>query len=655
MSLRTRLWLVLAALFLLPLVVSGLVLLLVVPNVSAARVAESADTGAMAVGSGLRDECRLLGLAARNAALEAAGAQDPARGVEVAVADGSADYAGLLDQGGSVVASAGTPPAGAPDALPSCSAGRVDGPVLAERVAVSGVEGMRVAVAARVLRGPVLDDLAARAGSGAEVVLLRRGEVVATTAAGDVARAVARAAAGPGQPAALDGWTVQQAPAGLSPYTVVVAVPDTGYDLELTPLVLIVVATALAAGLLVGAVARDLSRPFQELTEAAERVAHGDLDTLVQAGEDGEAGRLGSALNAMTDELRRNLAELERSRQELRDSLERIGDTLSATHDLDKLLQVVLDTACATVGGTAGVALHRSGDRLELVAEHALHDAGLPAPTAVQRGLGLLGRVVATGMAMRGPLGDGPGQLPTAPGEPGIGHALAVPLRTSGAVVGVLALYRGADERPFDDNDEDALGTLAGQASIALENVHLHREAERLSTTDPLTGVWNFRYLSMSLAREIERSTRFDRPLAVLMLDLDHFKQVNDVYGHARGDAVLRELAERVQEQIREVDTFARYGGEEFVVVLPETTLEGAAQLAERICVAVRREPFRSEGEEPLTVTVSIGGAAFPEHGSSPATLMRAADKALYEAKGQGRDRWHVPGAVHAAPPPAAR
>jgi diguanylate cyclase (GGDEF)-like protein len=99
-----------------------------------------------------------------------------------------------------------------------------------------------------------------------------------------------------------------------------------------------------------------------------------------------------------------------------------------------------------------------------------------------------------------------------------------------------------------------------------------------------------------------------------------------------------------VQEQIREVDTFARYGGEEFVVVLPETSVEGAAQLAERICVAVRRQPFRVEGEEPLDISVSIGGAAFPEHGQTPATLMRAADKALYVAKGAGRDQWHVPG-----------
>jgi diguanylate cyclase (GGDEF)-like protein len=252
--------------------------------------------------------------------------------------------------------------------------------------------------------------------------------------------------------------------------------------------------------------------------------------------------------------------------------------------------------------------------------------------------------VVSSGTAVRGRIGTGDLLMP-AEGEPPAGDVLAVPLVSMGSTVGVIALYDRTDRRAFDTTDEESLTTLAGQASIAIDNVHFHNEAQRLSTTDPLTGLWNFRYLSMSLAREIERSTRFDRPLAVLMLDLDHFKQVNDVHGHQRGDTVLRELASRVQEQIREVDTFARYGGEEFVVVLPETTVEGAAQLADRICQAVRREPFRHDGEEPLEVTLSVGGAAFPEHGSSPATLMRAADKALYVAKNSGRDRWHVPGA----------
>ena len=154
--------------------------------------------------------------------------------------------------------------------------------------------------------------------------------------------------------------------------------------------------------------------------------------------------------------------------------------------------------------------------------------AGLSAPTGITPGAGVLGRVVASGEGVRGIIGSGPAELKPVATEPGEGDILATPLRSMGAVIGVLALYGREDGRPFDAADDGALRTLARQAGTAIDNVQLHQEATRLSTTDGLTGLWNFRYLSMSLAREIERSTRFDRPLAVLMLDLDHFKQVND-------------------------------------------------------------------------------------------------------------------------------
>jgi diguanylate cyclase (GGDEF)-like protein len=653
-SLRSRLWIVLAALFLLPLIVGGLLLLVLIPGVGAERVSQSARTAASSVANRIGDECRMLGLAARNAALEAVAASSPRQALAVVVDDGHADYAALLSADASVSAQAGRSPVRDPADLAKCSAGQVSGAVIAERVRVDGLEGVAATVVARDLAGRTFAALAARAGPGAEVVLLLGGEVVASTSDKATTRALARATEGADRAPAGegDGWVVQSVSARPLPYTVLVGVPEPSHGVRVPPLLLILVAAALAAGLLVRGVARDLSRPYAELTEAAERLAQGDLDATVDTDEEGEAGRLGSALSLMTEELRRNVHDLERSRQELRDSLERIGDTLTATHDVDGLLHVVLDTAMATVGGDAGVVLHRGHQDYLLVAEQGIFEADLPAPATVRLGDGVLGQVVATGSAVRGRIGDGPGELTPAANEPSGCDVLAVPLRSMGAVVGAIALYRRCGEDPtgreFDTADEDALGTLAGQASIALDNVQLHQEAQRLSTTDPLTGVWNFRYLSMSLAREIERSNRFDRPLAVLMLDLDHFKQVNDTYGHARGDAVLRELAERVQEQIREVDTFARYGGEEFVVVLPETTLEGAAQLAERICAGVRRAPFRTDGEEPLEVTISIGGAAFPIHGSSPATLMRAADKALYEAKALGRDRWHVAEPVQA-------
>jgi diguanylate cyclase (GGDEF)-like protein len=648
MRLRTRLWLVLGALFLVPLAVGALVLAVVVPDARSERASGDVRRAAATVSAQLADQCALLGVAARLVPFEAA-ASDPGTAVRQVVSGGIADYAALLTAEGTVVAEAGRLPEGSapPDELPGCAGGRAGTDPLAERATVEGAPGASTAVVSVDLTAAMMRDLRARSGVDGDVLLLDGQRVVASSSgASTAADAAADAARQPAQVVEADGWTVAaQGPRQGVPYTVVVAVPETNDATRTLLVALILIAGAAAAGLLVTVVARGLAQPFADLTEAAERVVEGDLDAAVAASDEGEAGRLGTAFNRVTSELRRSLRELERSRQDLRDSLERIGDTLTSTHDLDGLLQVVLETASATLGARAGVVLHRSADQLQVVAEQGLRDAGLRLPAAVTPGSGVLGKVISSGVAARGRLGSGPAALQPAETEPGTGDVLAVPLRSMGAIVGVVALYDRLDGRPFDAADEDALGTLAGQASIAIDNVQLHHEAQRLSTTDALTGLWNFRYLSMSLAREIERSTRFDRPLAVLMLDLDHFKRINDLYGHARGDAVLRELAHRVHEQIREVDTFARYGGEEFVVVLPETTVEGAAQLAERICVAVRREPFHLEGEESLDVTVSIGGAAFPDHGSTPATLMRAADKALYVAKGEGRDRWHVPGA----------
>jgi diguanylate cyclase (GGDEF)-like protein len=654
-SLRRRLWLVLGGLFLVPLAVGALVLLFVVPGARNDHVTADVDAAAGTIRAELTDECRTVGLAARAGALESV-VSNPAKAVGNAVGTGEVDYAAVLDGSGAAVASAGALPAGAPQPaqLRPCSSPRASaaGIVIAERVSINDpTHPGRVVVVAKRLDRELLDEVRSRSGTSGAVVVLDGKHVVVSTLDASTTRGLVSKTVGRTGRVQLDGWLARVDPPGRdTPWTVVVAEEDPGGS-RTGLFLLILLAAAAVAGLLVTLVARSISQPYTDIADAAERVASGDLDADITPATDREAGRLGSAFNQMTGELRRSMAALERSREDLRDSLERIGDTLTSTHDLDGLLQVVLETAVVTLQGKAGVVLHLSADRLQLVGEHGLHEAGLPAPAAVSPGTGVLGRVVSSGDGVRGRIGSGPPELVPVATEPGRGDVLAVPIRSMGNVIGVIALYDRLDGRPFDAADEDALRTLAGQASIAVDNVHLHHEAQRLSTTDPLTGLWNFRYLSMSLAREIERSTRFDRPLAVLMLDLDHFKLVNDVHGHARGDSVLRELAHRVQEQIREVDTFARYGGEEFVVVLPETTVEGAAQLAERICHAVRREPFLSEGEPPLDITVSVGGAAFPEQGSTPATLMRSADRALYVAKGEGRDRWHVPGAPDGAVP----
>ncbi len=161
-----------------------------------------------------------------------------------------------------------------------------------------------------------------------------------------------------------------------------------------------------------------------------------------------------------------------------------------------------------------------------------------------------------------------------------------------------------------------------------------------LAHTDPLTQVLNRRALTVRLASELERARRYDSVLTLLMVDLDHFKKVNDTYGHLVGDEVLREVATLLQNEVRSVDVVARYGGEEFVAVLPETSLAGAMIFAERIREHVAATPFASSLVEPLRLTASIGVSSYPSATISTVDdLFARADEALYRAKADGRNR----------------
>jgi len=201
--------------------------------------------------------------------------------------------------------------------------------------------------------------------------------------------------------------------------------------------------------------------------------------------------------------------------------------------------------------------------------------------------------------------------------------------------------------------DFDARSGMAGRDETGRLASGLDRliagmqETQRLSVTDALTGLGNVRQLAESLRLEIERATRFHRSLGVLMLDLDHFKAVNDEHGHRAGDAVLVEFARRVRRAIREVDLAFRQGGEEFVILLPETDLAGSLTAARRIGEAVRDVAFavhaRPGGSSGwIPITVSIGVAVYPRHGLTAIDLLDAADQALYAAKDAGRDTFAV-------------
>ncbi len=534
-----------------------------------------------------------------------------------------------------------------------CSGDPAGGGVAAVAAHADTPEG-DVVVAAQNLDAGFIDRLAA--SSGADVVLLS-GEG-APAAPGQDNRAlgagspepgaVRHIGVGPGQPLPLAVSVPTSRPTGL-------------YVLLAACIVIVAGGAMLAARWL----ARSTTQPLAELARAADRVASGGLDTRVPVARNDEVGRLAGTFNRMTRELQSYVQALTASRDQLRGHLAILGDTLSSTHDLHRILQVILQTALSATSARAGVVLLTDSDgRLTArcaegltgrwdVPEEELPTLRLPV------GEGILGTVAATGEPRRGVCGPAGVGI----GEPACRSYVAVPICAPASAdeidatgprgpLGVLALYDRLGAAEFDDADLHTLRTFAGQTGVAVHNVRVHEEAQRLSLTDPLTGLWNYRYLRESLRREVERASRFGRMLTVLMLDLDHFKDVNDTYGHAAGDIVLSEFAQRIRVGLREVDVAFRQGGEEFVVLLPETDAYGGAIVAERLGAAIRDIPVPIDSRridaatgrpvDRIPISVSIGIAVYPEHGVTAQEVLDAADDALYAAKHAGRDTYRL-------------
>ncbi len=219
---------------------------------------------------------------------------------------------------------------------------------------------------------------------------------------------------------------------------------------------------------------------------------------------------------------------------------------------------------------------------------------------------------------------------------------LAVPLKVKQQVIGVLNV-ESDNVDDFDQIDQRLLTTLASQVAVALENARLYEETELLAVTDGLTGLNNHRYFQEFFNRELNRAKRYHHLLSLVMVDIDHFKKVNDRMGHPVGDKVLKVVALLVKEQARDVDLVARYGGEEFMLVLPETGKIEAQMLAERIRKSVESSKIEDEDCRGLgRITVSLGVASFPEDGAEKNEVIDKVDKALYRAKAGGRNQVRI-------------
>jgi diguanylate cyclase (GGDEF)-like protein len=310
----------------------------------------------------------------------------------------------------------------------------------------------------------------------------------------------------------------------------------------------------------------------------------------------------------------------------------------SATRSRPELLGTVLRSAIALTeskGSVAVVSPGRNPERFTLRAGLSEPEVttlaranGDGARTMLLHGKPLL--VADVGSAGRVAAED---RCPGIDGGPG----LFVPLRLRDQSPGYLAVFRRRGAAPFGAEDVRLLTLLGAWTAMALENLRLAQNVEKLAVTDDLTQVYNYRFLKSALRREIKRAGRYHQDLSLLMLDVDNLKNYNDRHGHLRGSFLLREMAGLFSAHVRSWDLVAKYGGDEFTVILPQTDLAGARTVAERLRSAVEEHafPLAQKGQ----ITVSIGIAAFPIDGQTTSALIETADRALYLAKQRGRNR----------------
>lgn len=223
-------------------------------------------------------------------------------------------------------------------------------------------------------------------------------------------------------------------------------------------------------------------------------------------------------------------------------------------------------------------------------------------------------------------------------GDPLPTASLCIPTIVQAQAFGLFYL-RTQEFEGLSKGQQQLAQTVAEQISLGLSNLQLREELRNQSIRDPLTGLFNRRYLKEVLQREFQRSQRSGQPLGIIMVDIDYFKQFNDHFGHEAGDVVLQEVARFLQRKIRLSDVACRYGGEEMTLILPEMSLETVKARAEQLCQGIRQLQLFYQGKDLGRITASFGVACFPDQGSTPETVIKKADEALYQAKNQGRNQ----------------
>jgi len=394
-------------------------------------------------------------------------------------------------------------------------------------------------------------------------------------------------------------------------------------------------------------------RPLTALTRAAADLASGRFETKVDAGRKDEIGVLARAFNEMAADLKESQGKLLAYGRELESKIaertaelsernremtlfSKISDFLQASDTEVEAYSVVSKTATQLFPGDSGALFVISASR-NMVEANATWGPAPPTNVvfppndcwALRRGQGQL--VLGDEVRCRHVAEDAR-------------MYACLPLVAQGETLGILHIANGtsAGDKAAEDRMTERFRlakSFAENIGLAIANLKLRDAMRSMSIRDPLTGLFNRRYAEETLTQEIFRAKRQSSQLAVMMFDIDHFKQFNDTFGHDGGDAVLRELGTYLKNQVRGSDVISRYGGEEFLLLLSPTTLEGAKMRAEQIREGVKLLSVRHARKSLGTITISAGMAVFPDHASEAEALVKAADIALYQAKLGGRDR----------------
>jgi len=404
--------------------------------------------------------------------------------------------------------------------------------------------------------------------------------------------------------------------------------------------VLVLIALALAFAIYI---VRGLQAQIGEFLAAARRLRKGDFSRPVEAEGKDEFALLGKEFNKMSEQLSAKIEQVERERREVERTLRRVGEAFAAALDPDERLALALEMASDACAAEAARAV--PSDRGKLRPARLGRDE-----PRLQAALEL---AESAALEIRRERARAPSDAATQPGRSapvelaGV-YALAAPLGAHDEL-GVISIARRG--LAFSDSERDQFASLAVSAAVAIETANLHKTVEQQSVTDELTGLDNVRQFHRNLHGEVERSRRFATEVGLVMMDIDNFKRVNDSYGHQQGDLVLERVARVLRQVSRDIDQPARYGGEEMAIVLPQTDLEGAVNLAERVRAGIEALAIeRVDGDGTVPVTASFGVSSLPESAGAEETLIAAADAALYRAKRAGKNR-----VERAEPVPAPR